>query len=386
MLPKSAGDRHATSGLLAELRQGFYRRAHQQRIWRRRRATLQRYGHPWGRHQYVRRRDNRVVTERLYGDRVLHRLYAHAQPLSGLLLRALGSARLSRLLAHLTFSSVLFSRLFGYRWFLKASGVDLTECLEHPDTLDTPQKLFERKIRYWDCRPLPDDPDAVVSPADARVVIGSLAAGSSLFLKGKFFHFEELLACNKPMWLAAFERGDFAVFRLTPEQYHYNHLPISGVVLDFYEIPGACQACNPGAVVQLATPYSKNKRVVTIIQTDVCGGSHVGLVAMIEVVAIMIGEVVQCYSELRYNAPRPMQPGMFVRKGQPKSMYRPGSSTDVILFQKGRVRFAQELVRNLSRADVDSRLSRGFGAALVETEVQVRSLLAVPVRRKRGAL
>ena len=52
----------------------------------------------------------------------------------------------------------------------------------------------------------------------------------------------------------------------------------------------------PGAVVALVTPYSKNSRVVTIIDTEVPGGTGVGLVAMIEVVALMIGEVVQCYS------------------------------------------------------------------------------------------
>ena len=30
--------------------------------------------------------------------------------------------------------------------------------------------------------------------------------------------------------------------------------------------------------------------------TDIPGGSHVGFVAMIEVVALMIGDIVQCYS------------------------------------------------------------------------------------------
>jgi hypothetical protein len=31
-------------------------------------------------------------------------------------------------------------------------------------------------------------------------------------------------------WLPAFDRGDFAIFRLTPDKYHYNHVPVSGEV------------------------------------------------------------------------------------------------------------------------------------------------------------
>ena len=65
----------------------------------------------------------------------------------------------------------------------------------------------------------------------------------------KFFTFEELLSRDKGEWLRAFEGGDFAVFRLTPEKYHYNHTPVAGRVVDFYAIDGAYHSCNPGAVM-----------------------------------------------------------------------------------------------------------------------------------------
>jgi phosphatidylserine decarboxylase len=100
---------------------------------------------------------------------------------------------------------------------------------------------------------------------------------------------------------------------------------------------------------------------------------------MIEVVALMIGDIVQCYSEHRYDNPVPIRPGMFVRAGCPKSLYRPGSSTDVLIFQPGRVRFAEDLERNQLRCDVASRFSSGFGRPLAETDVQVRSLIATGI-------
>jgi phosphatidylserine decarboxylase len=100
---------------------------------------------------------------------------------------------------------------------------------------------------------------------------------------------------------------------------------------------------------------------------------------MIEVVALMIGAIDQCYSETRYEHPSPVVVGMFLRKGQPKSLYRPGSSTTVVVFQSGRVIFSSDLVRNMARAGVHSRFSQGFGKPLVETDVRVRSTIGTAV-------
>jgi phosphatidylserine decarboxylase len=145
--------------------------------------------------------------------------------------------------------------------------------------------------------------------------------------------------------------------------------------IDCYEVDGGYHSCNPGAVV-VASPYSKNARVVTVLQTDVAGGCGIGLVAMIEIVALMIGRIEQCYSDHHYDDPRPVSKGMMLRKGQPKSLYRPGSSTTVLLFQEDRIAFAPDLIRNQLRADVMSRFSQGFGRPLIETDVKVRSTIA----------
>lgn len=327
-------------------------------------------------HQFIDRRTQTVRSERLFGDRVVRKIYAQARENAPQLFRALTSRHVSTLLGFVNYDLPLGARLLGGHRFLRELGVDLSECLDPPETLDTARKVFERRIRYWECRPMPEDPRVVVSPADARVLVGSLAAQSLLYIKDKFFDYEELLGRDKRACLAAFHDGDFALFRLTPDKYHYNHVPVSGRVVDFYAIDGGYHSCNPAAVVALATPYSKNRRYVTIIETDVPGGSRIGVVAMIEVVALMIGEVEQCYSEARYDDPRPIGPGMFVRRGQPKSLYRPGSSTDVLLFERGRIDFDADIVTNMRRGGVTSRFTHGFGAPLVETDLAVRSSIA----------
>ena len=330
-------------------------------------------------HQYIERETGAVRTERLFGDRLIKLLYNEARENAPIFFRLCTSARMSNFLALINFDAPFAGGLGGNRRFLDECGLDLAECLQPAEFFTTPRKVFERQIRYWDCRPMAHECNAVVSPADSRVLVGSFRENSLLFLKGKFFAFEEFLGIDKGEWLDAFADGDFAVFRLTPDKYHYNHTPVAGRVADIYEIPGDYHSCNPGAVVQAVTPYSKNKRVVTIIDTDVAGGSGVGLVAMVEVVALMIGEIVQSYSRKNYDDPEALAPGMFLDRGLPKSLYRPGSSTDVLLFQKGRVAFAPDLVRNLNAQNTQSRFSSGFGRPLVETDVKVRSLIATAV-------
>ena len=324
-------------------------------------------------HQYVDRASGELRTERLYQDHVVNFFYSRVREQAPAVFDWLTSRRSTRLLGLLNYDQP-WSAGRGRR-FLEAQGVDLDECLDDPRMFRTARQVFERRIRYWDRRPTPDEPFTVVAPADARVLIGSFAEGGALYLKDKFFDYRELFA-GRPAWTLFFEGGDYAIFRLTPEKYHYNHTPVAGRVLDLYEIDGVYHSCNPGAAMRVVGPYSKNRRVVTVIDTDVPGGSRVGRVAMIEVVALMIGEIVQCYSESRYDHPQDVVPGLFVERGCPKSVFRPGSSTTVLVFEPGRVQFAPDLLVNQSRPHAQSRYAFDFARPLVETDVRVRSPIA----------
>lgn len=327
-------------------------------------------------HQYIERDTRQISTEQLYGNKAIRLLYSGVRERSSWLFRKLTSARASRFLSYMNYEGILSDRLKAHMGLHEELNINPEECLEPPEKLDSLRKIFERKIRYWEYRPMPNDPQTILSPADSRMLLGSFSETSSLFIKGKFFDYEEILGRNKETWLKAFHDGDFALFRLTPEKYHYNHTPVAGKVIDFYQIPGCYHACNPNAVVSVVTPYSKNKRVVTIINTDVEGGTRAGLVAMIEVVALMTGDIVQCYSEKKYENPISIGTGMFINKGIPKSLFRPGSSTVVLIFQKSRVRFADDIAANMFYPGVTSIFSRGFGKSLVETDVKVRSFIA----------
>jgi phosphatidylserine decarboxylase len=336
------------------------------------------------RHEYIVRETGEIAREQLVGDRAVRALYSPRLENAAWVSRLASSRRVSKLLGYLNYDNRLSARASGMKRFLKKSGIDFSELADDPSTLDTARQIFERKIRYWECRPLPATNSCVVCPADSRVALGSMSATSKLLIKEKFFAFPELLGGPRIRWTREFKDGDYAVFRLTPEKYHYTHVPVAGKVADFYAVDGRYHSCNPNATARLITPHSRNKRVVTIIDTNVARGTGIGFVAMIEVVALMIGQIDQCYSDYQYDDPQPIEKGMILRLGAPKALFRPGSSTVVLLFQRDRIRFADDLVRNQQRSEVHSRYSKAFGQAVVETDVTVRSVLALS-RKKRSA-
>jgi phosphatidylserine decarboxylase len=324
-------------------------------------------------HQYIVRDSGAVHTENLVADSLITLLYGSVRENAGSLFQALVSRQFSRSLAWLHYdmhANLTHSQICQA---MQELGISPEEIADEISAYRSLRDIFERKIRYVNVRPMLAASDAIVSPSDARILMGSFAATSALFIKEKFFDYVELIGKNRIRWLSRFADGDFAVFRLTPDRYHYNHVPVSGTVVDHYEISGRYHSCNPGAIVREVNPLSKNRRVLTVIDTDTLEGTRIGCVVMIEIAAMMIGDIVQCYSEAGYDDPRGMTPGMFLKVGQPKSLFRPGSSTTVLIFEKDRIRFSDDLWRNQFQRNVSSRFALGFGQPLVETDVQVRS-------------
>lgn len=125
-------------------------------------------------HRYIDRATGFVCKERPFGDRVVNYLYSMQREEAALLYRLLGSPWVSGLLGWINYDFPLGENIFGIRRFLRRIAIDLTDCLDRPEALNTARKIFERQIRYWQCRPMTDDEKAVVCPADSRVIIGSL--------------------------------------------------------------------------------------------------------------------------------------------------------------------------------------------------------------------
>jgi phosphatidylserine decarboxylase len=330
-------------------------------------------------HQYIDRADGQVLNEILLSDRHVRWLYSDLRESAPRVFRWLThSSRVNALLANINFDKPFLHSGGRLSELLSRAQIDLSELAESLPAHPSWREVFGRKIRYWDLRLLPPDPRAICSPCDAKLLIGTLTPNTTLSIKGKFFDLDDLLGENGN-WRQQFVDGSWALFRLTPEQYHFNHCPVTGLVEDFYEMGSAYHSCNPTASIELVTPLSKNRRAITIINTNCLGGTQIGRVAMIEVSALLIGKIRQAYSSQKYGIPSPVQAGLFLKRGAVKSEFMPGSSSVVLLFESNRIRFDEDLMRNQCRGDVQSRFSNGFEQNMVETKVSVRSQIATPI-------
>lgn len=324
------------------------------------------------------RRTGEVICEQLLADRIVNFLYSGQREDPGLLQRALASGRVTDWLAHWEFDRTLANPDRALRKAVARLGIDVTEMLDPLESLSSYRELFERRIRYWQVRPLPLEQGCVVSPADGKVLPFTTTRDTALPVKTRFLSVAAILGETNPWsrWPDLPLAG--VVVRLTPDVYHYTHAPVAGVVRRHVLVEGAFHSCNPTALTMFPRSYAVNRRAITVYDTDVEGGTQVGLVVQVDVAAMMIGRIESRFSAVEYRDPKPVVTGQFVPRGAPVSLFRPGSSTSIVFWDARRASLERELVANARRGDLRSRFSDWLGSPWVETFVRVREAVSEP--------
>ncbi len=236
----------------------------------------------------------------------------------------------------LLFRSSWFSRLMGLYYdspFSKGKitpvinelGIDEADFSEPKASFPSFNAFFARTLKP-EARPFNRDPDVLVSPADGRVLVfPCLDAYSYAPVKGYPFTIQQLL----PDHAKRFKNGALATIRLCPADYHRYHFPCAGTIVEYGSIPGHLHSVNPIALGRGLDVFGTNKRNYTLIDT-----SHFGPMCFIEVGAFGVGSI----NNTRQSGP--------VEKMNEKGYFKFGGSTVVLLFEAGRVRFAEDLIRN----------------------------------------
>lgn len=217
--------------------------------------------------------------------------------------------------------------------FIKDYKINMDELLNSDiKSYKTYNEFFYRKLKPG-ARPIdsPDDKSVVVSAADSRLtVFDSIDSATKLWIKGKNFNLENLF---KDKELAdKFQGGSLAIFRLAPQDYHRFHSPVDGKVVSIKEIPGDYYTVNPMAVKTSLDVFTENKRVVTLINSPT-----VGDVAFVSIGALMVGSI---------NFTGADKVGNELVKGGEVGYFAFGGSTNVVVFQKGKVVFDDDLLKN----------------------------------------
>ena len=294
--------------------------------------------------RYIDRRDGEVKTEVIYGERSLR--WAYGNPLG-------------RLAQWLLVRRWIVSAWYGRKMngvssrvrikpFIEQYGLDEGEFAESVDDYNTFNEFFHRKLKPG-ARPVDPAPDSVVFPADGRhLAFADITGETNFFIKGQSFDLERFL--GDAGLAKRYDGGPMLLSRLCPVDYHRFHFPCAGEVGIPRFINGWLYSVNPIALITRPSIFWENKRVVTQIESPaLCQ------VLFVEIGATMVGSIRQTY-----------MPGETVAKGEEKGYFAFGGSSVAVLFEKGRIEFAADLLKNTAAgietyARVGERMGRALG-------------------------
>ena len=173
---------------------------------------------------------------------------------------------LSRLVSILA-ESRLCKNLF-INAFIKRYRVDLSEALIHEVTeFKNFNAFFTRELKA-DARPIEDDADAIICPADGAISqLGSIRDNQLLQAKGCYYTLTNLLGGDSAM-ASLFEAGSFATIYLAPRNYHRVHMPLGGRLTKMIYVPGKLFSVNQTTASMVPNLFARNERVVCLFQTQ----------------------------------------------------------------------------------------------------------------------
>lgn len=209
----------------------------------------------------------------------------HRGELFAALQRLLPQHSLSRLLGRLAESQRPGLKNWLIRQAIARYGIDLRDA-QYPDIADYPSfnHFFTRALKPG-ARPLDDDAEALISPADGAISqLGPIRDGDIFQAKGHAFSTASLLGLDANR-TARFDRGAFATVYLSPRDYHRVHMPYPGRLLETLYVPGRLFSVNDTTARHIPGLFARNERLVCLFETDR------GLMAVVLVGALFVAGI-----------------------------------------------------------------------------------------------
>ena len=180
-------------------------------------------------------------------------------------------------------------------WYVRNYGVDLSEIEGTLDDYRTLQDFFVRALKPG-TRPVAREPEALVSPVDARVYHAGKLSGFELPPEaGLSWDVRELVGGGE-----RYEGGSYAILYLSPKDYHRVHVPREGTVLGYRYLPGRLWPVFPAAVREVEGLFAKNERLAVRLGTQ-----DMGELAVVLVGAYGVGRMTAAFAPIITNTGTP---------------------------------------------------------------------------------
>ncbi|KGN00865.1 phosphatidylserine decarboxylase [Clostridium novyi A str. 4570] len=191
--------------------------------------------------------------------------------------------------------------------------------------------FFYRKLNN-DARPIINDENILISPADGRLfAYENIDIHNLIQVKGLTYSLDELL---KNTELAEkYIGGTCLLFRLAPVDYHRFHFIDDGVCEEAVKISGSYYSVNPIALEKVPKLFCENKREYSIFHSK-----HFGDVLYVDVGATCVGSIIQTYT-----------PNEDVIKGDEKGYFKFGGSTIILFFEKDKIIVDKDIIEQTQK-------------------------------------
>lgn len=246
----------------------------------------------------------------------------------------------SRIVGKVAESALFKTPFIG--WFKKRYNVDMSEALEEdPFSYENFNAFFTRQLKP-DARPIAQDLNAIVSPADGAISqVGAINEQQLLQAKGRTYSVQSLLACGEET-AAKYTDGRFITVYLSPKDYHRVHMPVAGKLLRTTYVPGKLFSVNQQTAGAVPNLFARNERLVCYFDTEV------GEMVLVLVGAMIVAGIETVWSGIAApnSSKEPVDCDDFeeivLRTGEEMGRFKLGS-TAIVLFQKGAIDFCSTL-------------------------------------------
>lgn len=293
------------------------------------------------------RNTGKVEQEKVYGGFFIEFFYGNKKL----------NRYLSKLIRPLVSRMPFFSWLYAFfqrssyskkkvRPFVEKYQINHQEFEKSLENFSSFNDFFTRKLKTT-VRPVHADPKQLCMPADGRYLIcPNVSMQEGFFIKGQKFDLSSLL--KEKRLIEKYDQGSLVLARLAPVDYHRFHFPCDGYAKEPKLFSGQLYSVNPLALRKRLKILWQNKRVMTEITTE-----HFGDILYLEVGATLVGSIQQTF-----------KPKSFVKKGEEKGFFQYGGSSLVLLFEKDRVKFTEDLVKySKEYLEVKAQLGEPLGVA-----------------------
>lgn len=195
-----------------------------------------------------------------------------------------------------------------------------------------------------------EDSTKAVCIADSRLVVyDSVPQARAIWVKGKHFTIANLIGSNEDQ--KRWNDAAVASFRLSPQDYHRFHSPVTGTVKWWKRIQGDYYGVDPICIRSDIDVLTCNARCVVAIETE-----EFGEVLFVAIGAKEVGTV-KIHDHLH-------TPGAPIEKGAEIGFFEFGGSSIIVAFEKGRIEFDHDLVYHSNRSvEVDVEMGMSLGKA-----------------------